>query len=185
MNGLAFAPVLGRGAFGMNNSAAGGHPVDLARADGRGGPQAVAMHDLAVEQIGHGRKPDMGVRPHVDSLPGMELGRAEMVEKDERPDHAPPGMGKRAAHREVPDIVAARYDHEIDGIGRARLSGTRILSGKEAHGQSLLLRENCYFTSSGSVAVGRPAASSVIFSTRASARRSNSSQRRLSASPRS
>ena len=42
-----------------------------------------------------------------------------------------------------------------------------------------------YFTSSGSVPVGLPAASSVIFSTRASAWRSSSSQRRLSASPRS
>ena len=40
-------------------------------------------------------------------------------------------------------------------------------------------------TSSGSVPVGLPVASSVIFSTRASACRSKSSQRRLSASPRS
>ena len=42
-----------------------------------------------------------------------------------------------------------------------------------------------YGTSSGSVPVGLPAASSRIFSTRASARRNSSSQRRLSASPRS
>ena len=42
-----------------------------------------------------------------------------------------------------------------------------------------------YSTSSGSVPVGLPVASSVIFSTRASACRSKSSQRRLSASPRS
>ena len=42
-----------------------------------------------------------------------------------------------------------------------------------------------YFTSSGSVPVGLPAASRVIFSTRASASRSSSSHRRLSASPRS
>lgn len=45
--------------------------------------------------------------------------------------------------------------------------------------------ELTYFTSSGSVPVGLPAASRVIFSTRASACRNNSSQRRLSSSPRS
>jgi len=42
-----------------------------------------------------------------------------------------------------------------------------------------------YCTSSGSVPVTRPSASVVIFSTRASACRSNSSHRRFSASPRS
>ena len=60
---------------------------------------AVAMHDLAVEQIGHGGEPDMGMRPHVHPLPGDELHRAEMVEEDERPDHLALAVRQRAAHR--------------------------------------------------------------------------------------
>ena len=42
--------VLGRGALGMHDAAAGGHPVDLAGTDRLRRAEAVAMHDLAVEQ---------------------------------------------------------------------------------------------------------------------------------------
>src|SRR3954464_9164737 len=156
------------------------HPVALARADRRRGAQAVAMHDLAVEQIGDRRKPDVRMRPHVDPLAGMEFRRAEMVEENERPDHAPLGMRKRAAHREMADVDAARYDNKIDGVSRARITRRRIFSGKEAH---VFPSSDTafFFTPSGWLPVGLPAASSVIFSTRASASRSRSSQRRLSA----
>ncbi len=37
---------------------------------GMRGAETVAMHDLAVEQIGDGGKPDMRVRPNVDALAG-------------------------------------------------------------------------------------------------------------------
>ena len=81
--------MIGRGALGMNDAATRGHPVDLAWTDRGGGPEAVAMHDLAVEQEGDGGEADMGMRPHVDALAGAELRRPEVIEEDERPDHAP------------------------------------------------------------------------------------------------
>src|SRR5437867_1166142 len=62
---LAAHAALGRGAFGMNDAAAGRHPVDLAGADGLRGPEAVAMHDFAIKQEGEGREPDVGMRPNV------------------------------------------------------------------------------------------------------------------------
>jgi hypothetical protein len=93
MERLAADAALGRGALGMYDTASGGHPVDLARADRHGGAETVAVHDLAVEQEGHGGKSDMWMRPHVDALAALEFGRPEMVEEDERADHAPPAVG--------------------------------------------------------------------------------------------
>ncbi len=37
---------------------------------GMRGAEAVAMHDLAVEQIGDGGEADMRMRPHVDAVAG-------------------------------------------------------------------------------------------------------------------
>ena len=68
---LAVDAVLRRGALGMHDAAAGGHPVDLAGPDRHGGAEAVAVHDLAVEQVGHGGEPDMRMRPHVDALAAL------------------------------------------------------------------------------------------------------------------
>ena len=47
------------------------------------------MHDLAVEQIGHGREPDMRVRPHIHiaRYAGRKIHGAHMVEENERADH--------------------------------------------------------------------------------------------------
>ena len=223
---LAVGSVVGRRALGMDDATTCGHPVDLARTDRRGGAEAVAMHDLPVEQEGDGGEADMGMRPHVDALTGAKLGRPEMIEEDEGPDHAPLGVRERAAHREMADVYAARHHDEVDGVSGFRIAGRRILGRKEAHGRSLRadprlrsLQEttvSCHYheggptrwgnrvlptsalarrvpikpwrdqgTSSGSVPVGLPEASRVIFSTRASAWRNTSSQRRLSASPRS
>ena len=50
--------------------------------------EAIAMHDLAVEQIGDGGEPDMRMRPHVDAVAGAKHRRPDMVEENERPDHA-------------------------------------------------------------------------------------------------
>ena len=89
------------------------------------------MHDLAVEQEGDGGEADMGMRPHVDSLADMELGRPEMIEEDEGSDHASLGVRERAANGEMADIDAARHDHEIDGISGARSPGAGSLPGKK------------------------------------------------------
>src|SRR5690606_37787674 len=52
-------------ALGMSNALARSHPVDLARLNCLLGAEAVAMHDLAVEQIGDGGQADVGVRSHI------------------------------------------------------------------------------------------------------------------------
>ena len=78
-------------ALGMHDAASGRHPVDFARPDRHRGAEAVAMHDLAVEKIGHGGEPDMRMRANVEPVAGAKFRRPEMVEKDERPDHARAG----------------------------------------------------------------------------------------------
>ena len=76
-------------------------------------PSAVAVHDLAVEQIGDGGEPDMRMRPHVEPVAGAEFRRPEMVEEDERPDHARARRGQRAPHRKaVAEIDRARH-HDV------------------------------------------------------------------------
>src|SRR5437879_155531 len=71
--------------FRMGDAAPGRHPIDFTRADGLFGTQTVAVHDLAVEQIGDGGKADMRVRAYVHLArdPRREFHRAEMIEEDE------------------------------------------------------------------------------------------------------
>ena len=57
------------------------------------------MHDLAVEQIGHGGKPDMRVRADVEAVAGAELRRTEMIEEDEGADHARARKATRGGRR--------------------------------------------------------------------------------------
>src|SRR5262249_43930801 len=133
MDRLVVAAMLRRGALGVHDAASRRHPIDLARTNGGSGAEAVAMHDLAVEQEGDPGKADMRMRPHVDALARAEMRRPEMVEEDERADHAPPGVRERAADVEMADIDAARHDDEIDGIGGAGITSRRILAREKAH----------------------------------------------------
>ena len=82
---------------------------------------AVAVHDVAVEQVGHGGEPDMRVRAHVHALAGDELHRAHLVEEDERPDHLPAPVRQRAADVEaVAKVAHPRHDDEFERVaGRA------------------------------------------------------------------
>ena len=65
----------------------------IARADCGRGAETVAVHDLAVEEKGHGCETDMRMRPHVDPLSGVEFRRPEMIEENERADHAAAARG--------------------------------------------------------------------------------------------
>jgi hypothetical protein len=53
-------------ALRVGDAPPGRHPVDLARADRLFRAHAVAVHDLAREQIGDRRQANMRMRPHVD-----------------------------------------------------------------------------------------------------------------------
>ena len=118
----------------MSDAASCGHQVHGAGLDFLDVALAVAVHDAAVEQIGHGGKPDMRMRPHVHALAGHELHRAEMIEEDEGADHLPLAMGQGAAHGEsVAEIAGARHDDEVQRIAGLRVAEDRIVRGHPAH----------------------------------------------------
>jgi hypothetical protein len=64
------------------------HPVHVAGHDDLPRPEAVPVHDLAVEEVRHGREPDVRVRPDLDVLSRRDVERPHVVEEHERP-HAP------------------------------------------------------------------------------------------------
>ncbi len=55
------------------------------------------MHDRALEHIGQGGEPDMGMGRQVDSLARRKLHWAYVVEKDEGPDITMLDVGENAA----------------------------------------------------------------------------------------
>ena len=75
----------------------------------------------------------MRVRPHVDAVARAEFRRPEVIEEDERADHAAFDVRQRAADRQVPEIDAARHHDEVDGVGRAGVAGGRVLVRGEGH----------------------------------------------------
>jgi hypothetical protein len=125
-----------RRALGMDNAAAGRHQVHVAGFDHHLGAERIAVANGAVEQIGHRRQPDMGMRPDVERLAGAQDRRAHAVEEDERADQ-PPARGRQgAANLEAADVAGVRHDHQFDRVAAGRITGTGIVSGKEAHGAS-------------------------------------------------
>src|SRR3569623_3075941 len=119
----------------MHDAASRRHPVDLAGPDCQLGAEAVAVHDLAVEQIGHRREPDMGMRSDIESGAGAEFGRAEVIEKDEWPDHARTRRRQGAAHGEAVAEVDRAWHHDMgDGVAAIGVARLRVLAGEKAHG---------------------------------------------------
>ena len=143
---LAAGAMIGRGALRMHDAAAGGHQVHVARMNRDGAAEAVAVHDLAVEQERDGGEPDMRMRPHVDALAGAEFDRPEVIEEDERADHAAAHMRQCAAHREAAEVDAARHDDEVDGVAGGLVAGSGIGAGCEAHGRTLRVFTRPQFT---------------------------------------
>ena len=105
-------------ALGMGDAPPGGHPVDVAGADRLGAAEAVAVQDLALEQVGHGGQADVRVRAHVQPPPGQELAGSHLVEEDEGADHLPLFRGQGAADLEPADIVCPGKDDGLDPLRR-------------------------------------------------------------------
>jgi hypothetical protein len=120
----------------MHDAASGGHPVDRARADRHLGPQAVAVQNFALEEVGDGGEVDMGMRAHVDPLAQHELRRPHLIEEDEGSDHLAFGGRERAAHLEAAEIAGAGHDHGLDRIRGPLVAGRGIRAGLPAHRQS-------------------------------------------------
>src|SRR4051812_44089493 len=80
---LALDASLLSGALGVDDATACAHQVHGPGPDRDLGAEAVAVHDLAVEQIGDGSEPDMRVWAHVHAGADEELGRAHLIPEDE------------------------------------------------------------------------------------------------------
>jgi hypothetical protein len=50
------------------------------------------------------------MRPHVDSMAGLELGGTEVVEKNEWAHHLPPLGRQYSAHHETAEVALPRID---------------------------------------------------------------------------
>src|SRR5262245_33777218 len=117
----------------MNDAAAGRHPIDLAGADRLRSPEAVAMHDFSVNQEGQSREPNVGMRPHVDSLAFTQDCRSKVIEEDERADHSMARMGKGTTDREATQIDAAGHNDQLDGLAGRFVAWGGVLAGEERH----------------------------------------------------
>ena len=116
-------------AFRMGDAAPGRHQVHGAGRDLQRIAFAVAMHDAAVEQIGHGRKPDVRMRAHVHALAGDELHRSHLIEEDEGTDHLPLAVRQRAAHFEAAEIARARHDDQLQRIAGVLVAEDGVFEG--------------------------------------------------------
>jgi hypothetical protein len=134
VHSLAVAALEIRRALGMGDAAPRRHQVHLAGHDRERIALAVAVHDLAVEQIGHRRKPDMGMRTHIDAVSGDELHRAHLVEEDERSDHLALAVRQRAPHLEAAEVAHPRHDRELQRIAGALVAEHGVFVGHPAHG---------------------------------------------------
>ena len=73
----------------------------------------------------------MRVRAHVDAAAGRELDRTELVEEDERADHAARRRRQHALHREaVAEIAGARQDLVLDEGGGWVIHGSAPLADR-------------------------------------------------------
>ncbi len=102
-------------ALGMGDAAPRRHPVDVAGTDVLHAAQRVAVHLRAVEQIGDGGQPDMGMGPHIDALAGRKFHRPEIVEEDEGADAAPRRLRQHPGDGEAVAQVVALADNGDHG----------------------------------------------------------------------
>ena len=75
-------------------------------------PEAVLVHDLSGEEVGHRGEVDVRVRAHVHPMPALELHWAHVVPEDERADEAALHRRERAAHAEAAEVARASGDEE-------------------------------------------------------------------------
>jgi hypothetical protein len=110
----------------MHDALAGGHQVDFARPDRQRRSEAVAVEDLAVEQVGDGGEADMRMRAHVDALSKLELGGSHLVEEDEGADHLLADRGQGAPHAETAEVFRRRHNDLFDGLAGPGVAGYRV-----------------------------------------------------------
>src|SRR5260221_3642512 len=112
VSAAARAAQLRRCALRVRDAAACGHPVDRAGLDVLHRADAVAVHELSFEKVGHRRQPDMRVRTDIGVLEGLELLRTEMIEEKERPHGLPFRGRQKAANLEMADWAQPRLQYQ-------------------------------------------------------------------------
>src|SRR5690554_1374626 len=103
----------------MRDAASSGHPVHFLRPDHLLVAEAVTMHDLAGEQVGHRCKTDMRMGPNVHASidARCQIEWPHMVEKDERTNHAPLCKRQHTANFHAATQVATplfnNFNHDV------------------------------------------------------------------------
>ena len=110
------------GALRMHDAAPGRHPVDAPGLNRLMRAQAVAMVELAFEQIGDRGQVDVRVGADVGAVAGLERRGAHVIEEDEGPNEATLDRGQHAPHAQAAEIARARLDDELDAGRRALLT---------------------------------------------------------------
>src|SRR4051812_36417403 len=129
----ANGPQLLRRPLGMHDATPCSHPVQFTRADRQFGPERVAVHDLAVEEVGDSRKADMRMGPHIHSGAEQEFGRSHLIEEDKGPHHLTLGRRERPPHLEAAEVASPGHDHRLDQIGGMDIAGRGIRARLPAH----------------------------------------------------
>src|SRR5215203_588735 len=130
---LSTTPPVRARALGMHDAAAGPHPVDRPWFDGPFGAQTVAVQDLTLKQVGDSCQVDVRMGTHIDSLVCQELGRAHLIEKDERSNHLPFEGRQRASDLHLAKVHRARNNQRLDGVRAGAVTGNGIRAGTPAH----------------------------------------------------
>src|SRR5262249_7714556 len=103
-------------ALRMDDASTGSHPIYFAGPDRHGCPEAVAVNDFTIKQVGHGGEPDVRVGPDVEAVAGAEFGWTEMVEENEGANHSCARRRQRTTHSKVTEINGARHDNLAYGV---------------------------------------------------------------------
>jgi hypothetical protein len=63
------------------------------------------MHDLPIEQIGNGGKPNMRMGAHADAFAWRKLSRPHVIEEDKRTDFLAPAGRQHAPNTEAAQVL--------------------------------------------------------------------------------
>jgi hypothetical protein len=98
----------------MGDPSASRHPVHFAWSNELLDAEAVAVHELSFEQVGHRGYADMWVRRHIESPSWREFRALHMIAEDERANEPPPCSRPHPVYREPAEITDAWFDDEGD-----------------------------------------------------------------------
>ena len=98
----------------MHDAATRGHEVNRPGLNRLHIPQAVPMNNFTFEQLGHGRKADVRMRPHLDTLIGRKFCRPHMIEENKRAHHSTLTRGQYATDAKSTEVLGFGLDYELD-----------------------------------------------------------------------